>query len=244
MAHEAFKVGELARRTRLTVRTLHHYDDIGLLRPSLHSGSGHRLYTAADIARLQQVLSLRSLGLSLDEVRACLDGPDFSPRRVLEMHLARLRQEIDQSHRLCRVLEALALRLGAAEEVSAEEFLQAIEEMSMYEKYYTPEQRKQLEERRGQVGEERIKQVQEEWPRLHAEVQAEMDRGTDPTSPRVQELARRWMALVREFTGGDPGLAKSVKAMWEQEPVIHGMETAPVRAMMEYINKALAAQQP
>lgn len=66
MGFEALKVGELARRTRLTIRTLHHYDEIGLLRPSLYTGSGHRLYTAGDVARLQQVVSLRQLGFSLE----------------------------------------------------------------------------------------------------------------------------------------------------------------------------------
>ena len=53
MRFEALKVGELARRTGLTVRTLHHYDEIGLLRPSLHTEAGYRLYTARDVARLQ-----------------------------------------------------------------------------------------------------------------------------------------------------------------------------------------------
>src|SRR3954467_720914 len=73
MRFEALKVGELAKRTGLTVRTLHHYDEIGRLRPSLHTESGSRLYTAGDAARLQQVLSLRALGFSLDEVRGCLN---------------------------------------------------------------------------------------------------------------------------------------------------------------------------
>ena len=55
MGFEALKVGELAKRTGLTIHTLHHHDEIGLLKPSLHTAAGHRLYTAADIARLQQV---------------------------------------------------------------------------------------------------------------------------------------------------------------------------------------------
>src|SRR6516165_7425563 len=79
MRFNPLKIGELARRTGLTVRTLHHYDAIGLLHPSLHTEAGHRLYTADDIARLQQVLSLRQLGFSLDQVRECLDQPDFLP---------------------------------------------------------------------------------------------------------------------------------------------------------------------
>jgi DNA-binding transcriptional MerR regulator len=90
MRFEALKVGELARRTGLTIRTLHHYDEIGLLKPSLYSESGHRLYTARDVARLQQVLSLRQLGFALEQVRDCLDRPGFSPLEVIRLHVARL----------------------------------------------------------------------------------------------------------------------------------------------------------
>ena len=111
MAESLLKVGELARRTGLTVRTLHHYDNVGLLSPSCRTESGHRLYTSDDIARLQQVMSLRQFGLSLDEVRDCLGRPDFSPQRVIELHLERLRQQIAHQQQLCGRLEALAARL-------------------------------------------------------------------------------------------------------------------------------------
>src|SRR4029079_12836591 len=86
MRFEALKVGELARRTGLTVRTLHHYDEIGLLRPSLHTGSGHRLYAAEVVARLQLIVWLRQLGFSLEQVRAALDRADFSPLEVIRLH--------------------------------------------------------------------------------------------------------------------------------------------------------------
>ena len=61
-----WKIGELAKRTGITVRTLHHYDQIDLLVPSMHSDAGHRLYSATDIARLQQILSLKQLGFHLE----------------------------------------------------------------------------------------------------------------------------------------------------------------------------------
>src|SRR5437660_9091460 len=125
MRFGALKVGELARRTGLTVRTLHHYDEIGLLQPSLHTETGHRLYTAGDVARLQQVLSLRQLGFSLDEVRDCLDRPGFSPLEVIAVHVARLREQIELQRKLCARLETLAVSLRAAGEVSADEFLGA-----------------------------------------------------------------------------------------------------------------------
>src|SRR5437870_2179567 len=120
MRSEALKVGELARRTGLTVRTLHHYDEIGLLKPSLHTEAGHRLYTADDVARLQQVLSLRQLGFSLEVVRDCLDRPEFAPLEVIRLHVARLREQIDLQQGLCWRLEALTAHFHKAGEVSAE----------------------------------------------------------------------------------------------------------------------------
>src|SRR5260370_29135403 len=100
MKFQARKGGELARRTGLPVRTLHHYDDIGLLKPSLHTDSGHRLYTGSDVARLQQVLSLRQLGFSLDQVRECLDRPDYSPLEVISLHVGRLREQVGMQQKL------------------------------------------------------------------------------------------------------------------------------------------------
>src|SRR6516225_6560087 len=140
MSFEALKVGELARRTGLTIRTLHHYDEIGLLKPSLHTEAGHRLYTAGDVARLQQVLSLRQLGFALEDIKACLDRPGFSPLEVIRLHVARLREQIDLQQKLCARLEALAGYFQSAGEVSADAFLQTIEVMTMIHNYYTPEQ--------------------------------------------------------------------------------------------------------
>src|SRR6266536_418032 len=123
MRFEALKVGELARRTGLTIRTLHHYDELGLLKPSLHTEAGHRLYTADNVARLQQVISLRQLGFSLEQVRDCLDRPGFSPLEVIRLHVARLREQIELQRGLCGRLEALAAYFRTVEEVSADEFL-------------------------------------------------------------------------------------------------------------------------
>ncbi len=237
----SWKVGELAKRTGLTVRTLHYYDEIGLLSPSRRTDAGYRLYTPGDVARLQQITSLRSLGFPLDEIRDCLDRPDVSVRRVIELHIERLREQVALRRALCRRLEAIVAQLSAAAEVSVEEFMQAMEVMSRMETYYTPEQLAQLSGRRQQVGEERIRQVEAEWPELMEQVRAEMDRGTDPADARVQALAQRWAGLVREFTGGDPEITESLGTMWRQEESIHGIDTAPMREMMAYIGKAMAA---
>src|SRR5262245_9409529 len=243
MGFEALKVGELAKRTGLTVRTLHHYDEIGLLKPSLHTEVGYRLYTPADVARLQQVLSLRQLGFSLEEVRHCLDRPDFSPLEVIRLHVARLREQIELQRKLCERLETLAEHFRTAGEVSADEFLYTIEVMTMIEKYYTPEQLAQLEARAKEVGQEVIDQANypQQWSDLFTAVTAEMEAGTDPANPRAQELAKRWLALVTAFTGGDPGIYNSLRTMYEKEDNVMGTDAKALRPKMEYILKAAAA---
>ena len=221
MRFEALKVGDLARRTGLTVRTLHHYDAIGLLKPSLHTEAGYRLYTASDITRLQQVLSLRQLGFGLDEIRDCLDRPGFSPLEVIDLHVARLREQIELQRKLCARLETLAVHVRAAGEVSADEFLRTIEEMTMLEamaeKYFTPEQLQVIKERREEVGQEHLKRMQETWAELIALIRTEMEKGTDPADAKVQALARRWQDLLHESTGGDPEIQEAMKRLWEEQ---------------------------
>jgi DNA-binding transcriptional MerR regulator len=243
MKFEALKVGELARRTGLTVRTLHHYDEIGLLKPSLYTEAGYRLYTAADVARLQQVLSLRQLGFALEEVRDCLDRSGFAPLEVIRLHIARLREQIELQRKLCERLETLAEHFRTAGEVSADEFLYTIEVMTMIEKYYTPEQLAQLEAsaKAKEVPQEVIDQAPQQWSDLFAAVTAEMEAGTDPADPKAQELAKRWLALVTLFTGGDPGIFNSLRSMYENEDNVMGTDTKAMRPKMEYILKAAAA---
>jgi DNA-binding transcriptional MerR regulator len=220
MRFEALKVGELARRTGLTVRTLHHYDEIGLLKPSLHTETGHRLYTDGDIARLQQVLSLRQLGFSLEEIGDCLRRPGFSPLEVIGLHVARLREQIELQKGLCERLEALAGYFHGAEEVSADAFLQTIEVMNMIESYYTPEQLEILKKRREEAaaaGEDIVGKGTADWAELFAQFTEEMNKGTDPADARVQALEKRRQALVNAFTGGNAGIEQSLTRLWTEQ---------------------------
>src|SRR5579871_2407109 len=81
-----YTVGELAKLTGVTVRALHHYDEIGLVRPTSRSAAGYRLYDRADVLRLQHVVLLRELGLPLPDIAAVLDDPAFDRARALRQH--------------------------------------------------------------------------------------------------------------------------------------------------------------
>jgi DNA-binding transcriptional MerR regulator len=238
------KVGELAKRTGLTVRTLHHYDEIGLLAPAARTASGHRLYGRAEVERLQQIASLRHIGLGLDEIAECLARPGYSLERVLYLHVERMDRAIARQEQLRDLVRSLRDRLRAAEEVSVDQLTQTIEVTMRYEKYYSGEQLEQLAARREEVGEERMRQVQEEWTQLFADYAKAMDEGFDPASEEVKQLARKSTALIREFTGGDPGIAASLGKMYRSEGpqnvmATHGMQMAP--GLWEYMGKARAA---
>lgn len=235
-----WKVGELARKTGLTVRTLHYYDEIGLLSPAERTESGYRLYGGGDIIRLQQICSLRQLGFSLDEIRDCLTRPGFAPPRVIRLHIARLKEQIEHENKLCSLLETIAARLDGAQDASATLFLDMMEAMSTMETYYTPEQLAEIKARGEQIGQQRIRQVEAEWPTLIAEMKAEMQAGTDPASARVQALTKRWQGLVEEFTGGNPAISEALNKMYHNEAAVR-QQTGIDMELMAYVSQAMAA---
>ena len=248
MSQQFWKVGELAARTGLTIRTLHHYDAIGLLCPSgrtdSNHGSGHRLYTAADVARLHQILCLKQLGFGLEQIKEYLTRDDYDPRTVIRLHLEDVRRKAEELAELGERLRGLSEALDRADNVSPETFLETIEVMTMIENYYTPEQLKQLEDRRkagGEAMEKEIAEAPQKWAQLHADLKAATDAGMDPTDPKAQELARRWWALISSFTGGDEGIYRSLRNMYQSEPNVMGTDTAAMKPGMDWLMKAAAA---
>jgi DNA-binding transcriptional MerR regulator len=238
-----WKIGELSRLTGLTVRTLHHYDHIGLLRPSARTASGHRLYGERDVALLYRIVALRELGLPLETVGGLLAGDPDLPA-LLRGHLAHVDQQLTAMRALRTRLATLVHTV--AEQPSPADLLGLIEEVSKMEEtiknYFTEEQLGALAARRERLGEDTIERVQDEWPELIAKVRAELDAGTDPAHPRVRALARRWMELLEAFHGGDPGLRDSLYRMQaENSEQIRQQYGGPTPELMEYIKRANAA---
>jgi DNA-binding transcriptional MerR regulator len=236
------KVGEVARRTGISIRTLHYYDEIGLVSPSQHSDAGHRIYTDQDVQRLQQILVLRSLGFSLEKIREFLTLPSGSPLLdVIEHHMVRMHKEIEDRRRVVTSLETIADRLRSQQNTTIEEILNLMEALEMIDKYYTQEQLEELKIRAGALGEEGMKQAQNDWKELIEEVKIEIDRGTKPEDESVQILAQRWQALIELFTGGTPAIKESMKAMYSQEGASRASSGALDEKTMAYMSKAIEA---
>lgn len=237
----SWKVGELAERTGLTVRTLHHYDEIGLLPPSKRTPTGHRQYGEAEVERLSRIVALRGAGLSLDEISRALDGPEGTLDRVLARHVEQLGTQIEHGTRLRERLKGLRRWLRSNGGVPVDALFEIMEVIVKPESYYTPEQLDQLKKRGEMLGEETIRSVEQEWPQLIAKMKAAMDRGADPQSEEVQALATRWKELVEMFTGGDAGITKSLSnfykdRMRDDSGGFMGIDGS----LMEYVGRAMS----
>lgn len=233
------QVGELAAAVGLTVRTLHHYDAIGLLVPAQRSQSGRRLYSPQDVRRLYRIVALRRLGLGLAEIGGLLDAsPDLA--QAVRDHLDLVDHQLELGRRLRVTLTRILELLESGQDPGREDFIDAIGVMIMSESYYTDEQQEQLAERRRALGVEGMAAAERAWAELIEAVRAERAAGTDPSDPRMRELAGRWRELIEQFTGGDEGIRQSLQRIYRAQ----GAETASRGAvdpeLMEYVGKALA----
>jgi DNA-binding transcriptional MerR regulator len=223
------KVGELARRSGLTVRALHHYDDIGLLKPSVRSAAGYRLYGRADVARLHAIQSLRSLGVPLGQIAGMLAGDGSDLPAIVARQLRAIDSEIAQATALRERLALLQEMLAAGRQPEVDDWLGTLELMGTYAKYFSPE-----EIRRIVGGWPRVSAV---WPPLVAALQDAMDRGLPPADPEVQALVQRWMAALHDWLGGDFDLMRRWGQVYATEPRARGGDRAD-GALVRYVEQA------
>ena len=212
------RVGDLARAAGTTVRTLHHYEHMGLLCPSRDLTSDHRLYTKSDVQRLQRIQLLRGLGLPLADIAVMIDGSGMSLLGIIRLHKTRIEEQMVELGSLLGRLDAVESRLGEGDRVDTDELFSLMEAMTMFEKHYTPEQLEQLQKRREALGDNAVRQGQKDWEDLITQVRSAVEEGTPPESDRGRALAERWSNLIEQFTGGDAGIRDSLQEAYAAEP--------------------------
>jgi len=246
MKDELLEVGELARRSGVSVRTLHHYDELGLLVPSFTTAAGHRQYTAGDALRLSQVRALTSLGFSLARISEVLSDPESSPLAALELLQAQTRERLELARSLSERLDHLARTLRAREAPRLSDLLETLDTMSsfesLYEKYYTPEQLAQLATRRGELGPGGMQDAQRSWGQLYTDAQAAAEAGLDSAGPQGRDLVARKRALIEAFTGGDAGIEQSLGRMYAENPGAR-QAVAGEAGAMDFLRRAEGAAQ-
>ncbi len=236
-----FKIGELARRTALTVRTLRHYDALGLLKPSGHTQAAYRLYSPADLTRLLHIQSLKTLGFTLPEIARALDDPTYDAQESLRQHIEVLETRIAHERQLVsrlralrgaaevgwtEVAETIALTQRVARQVG--HFMQAAQDVTK-QLTLSGEQLHTLQKQSWDCGDD-------DWENLLTHVFTALEEGLPPSSPEARILATRWQRLVRRTTADRPDIAQAIGRAYA-----HHLP-ADLRAAWTFISEAMSSQ--
>jgi DNA-binding transcriptional MerR regulator len=218
-----YQASEFAELTGVTVRALHHYDRLGLLRPTRRTPAGYRLYGERDVARLEQIIALKFIGFSLKEIKTILDREALDLPTMLRLQreiIARKRQQLDSAIAAIERAERMVSERGEAD---LETFKQIIEVMNMENntnwmmQYYSEEARQKIEARAKDWTPEKQAKASADWAALFKDINAAIADGADPASERAQQLAARWDELIRGFTGGDPEIAAGLRRLYADQ---------------------------
>ncbi len=218
-----YKVKEFAAKGRVTVRALHHYDRLGLLRPGRRTRSGYRVYTDKDLLRLQQIVTLKFMGLTLGEIKTALARPRFSVLKSMRLQAEAVDKEIERLKRAARALREAARGLEAGRPIDWARITDIMEDLQMSEemkktwaKHITAEDEKDFAELGKRHTPESIRAYQEKWAALIEEVKANLK--TDPSGPVGQALAKRWKDLLAEGGFGEfPRLSDKIASAYRAE---------------------------
>lgn len=254
-----FRSGEFAQRAGVTVRTLRYYDRIGLLKPAAHSESGQRLYTEWDYARLQQILTLKFIGLSLDDIKRLLTTDRAEIEALLERQKRALVEQAAQLHTVIQTIEQAqaAMRASDSPEIDLDHFIQIIRAVNMnmqrnwLDELYTDEQKAQLAALNLGRTLALHRVIGQAWKTLFADIQAHLD--ADSASPAAQSLVTRWDELMNQFTGGDADLAAGLNQNYAQMAALFAGDSgssevadwvATIEAAAQFIQQAREANRP
>ena len=223
--NRTYQAHEFAKRAGVTIRALHHYDRLGLLKPSGRTEAGYRLYTDRDLVRLEQIVALKFIGFPLSQIRELLNRKDLdvlSALREQRRIIAHKREHLDHA---IRAIERAEQVLASGEQSDWEPFRKIIEVIQMQtrkdwmKQYYTEEQ---LDDLRKRWSPEVQAESERGWAELVRDVEAAISRGETPESETGRKLAERRQNLLEMFTGGDPAIMASLqklyadKANWPQ----------------------------
>lgn len=245
-----YRVSEFAEKAGVTVRTLHHYDRLGLLRPGGRTDAGYRLYGEREFVRLQQIVTLRFIGLPLAEIRDLLDSGDLDIPATLRLQRQLLKEKSRRLELAIRAIDAAERSLTTSRAPDWALLKKIIEVMEMQtdnnnewmKKYYSVEAQAKIAESGKTWTPEKQVKIQQDWKDLMSDVEAAMARNESPSSAAAGLLARRWSDLVRAFTGGDPEVQKGVNSLYADQGNWPSTFQRPFSdEVWEYVKKAMAA---
>lgn len=245
--NRGLKVGEVAASFGVSIRTLHHYDQIGLVRPAERGENRYRLYEHSDLLRLQQVLTLRYLGLSLTGIAGIIDRPGFDVVRALKVQRDVLQEQSESLTKLTNTIDSMLSSYALCGEwdwglVASASSLSASLEKGELMSMSPEEMQQRFAAVASQVSQEEIEAIQNGWLALIPEVRA--NHHLDPSSPEAQKLADRWQELSDRTAAGyksDPKLWAAIGEGYKQNQYAE-VEGAPNAEDMAFIKRVQDAR--
>ena len=219
---KAYTVSQVARMAGITVRTLHHYDQIGILKPADRTEAGYRLYGEPELLRLQQILFFKELELPLDEVRQILDDPGFDQVTALEQHRILLSRRMARLERLLKTIDKTIQRLEDNMTLTDEELYEGFttEQIERYKR----EAREMYDPTLVEESERRVKRMtRDQWEAVKADGD-EVTRGLaalaerEPGDPEVQALVARHHAWIENFYPCPADLYRGLGQLYVTQP--------------------------
>jgi DNA-binding transcriptional MerR regulator len=197
-ARPTYQVKDLARLADVSIRTLHHYDEIGLLTPNTRTQAGYRLYSEDDLLRLQQILIGRELGLSLEEIRRSLDDPRFDRRKALLEQRELLRQRARQTEAMIKAVDAALVLLDGKDKGGDVDFKKLFDgfdpakyEQEARERWgHTDAYKESARRTKGYTAED-WKAIKAEQAAIYNDAYAALKAGGKPTDADVMKIAER-----------------------------------------------------
>lgn len=253
MVQRYYAIGQFAQRAGVSVRTLRYYEQVGLLAPSHRTPAGYRMYTEADLVRLQQILALKFLGFSLQEIRAAVQAGPQRLQPVLAAQKAMLLEQRAQIDAIVGAIDELE-QLTGDDHCDWDALVRLIGAIQIEQKsgwinaYFTPEQVRAMRDlsRRSysqaalrtmaswgygkRWTEQDQQRVKEQYALIAAELKRLVVAGADPAGPEAQAVARLTIDLERQFTRGDAEVAAGLRRWWEQHQMLPD-DQKPVQAL-------------
>lgn len=209
-----YSIGQLSKKTGVTIRTLDYYDEIDLLKPSSKTSGGHRLYTEGDIMQLERVLALKYMGFTLEKIKAILKDSPSSWQQSIQEQLEMVRQEQKRLKALEQALQGISYSIEFEGEITWPIIFGVIQlyqqdpeaALQQYENYLSDEEMKTIMNMDAEMSDEAIK----EWVGIINDIKNNLE--TDPASETAQRLAERWLDQAQNMFGNDEELLGN---MWE-----------------------------
>lgn len=242
-----YRVHEFAKLTGVTVRTLHHYDRLGLL-TAQRNESGFRVYTVADVERLEHIAALKFIGLPLKQIRAVLGDDNRSLGCALRDQLAALEEKKRRLEIIINAVRSAEAALRSGDTPCLEQIIEVMEMQQDYEwilQHFSDAARQRVQDRLTSMTSKDLSELQRSWTTLANDLHAAAD--NDPAGPYSQSLLSRWEDLIKQTTAGDHQLVHGLKSLYsDRNNWPAGVRNAvfPLldERILEFLKRAVAAR--